>query len=209
METLLDAPTNTSPCLKGRPREFDVDQALAAALRVFWSKGYEAASLSDLTEAMGITKPSLYAAFGNKEALFRKTLDLYEAEKMDYMRSALDAPTARGVAERLLRGSLHNQMSCNEPKGCMGVISTMTCGNGAEGVRSELMSRRESSIAALTERFARAQREGDLPADIDPRGLTNLIFTQVQGMAVLAGSGVSLAELEAMVETGLRCWPSA
>ena len=77
--------------VKGRPREFCVDQALAAALRVFWSKGYEGASLTDLTDAMGITRPSLYAAFGNKEALFRKALDLYEREKLEYTRAALAA----------------------------------------------------------------------------------------------------------------------
>ena len=92
------------PATKGRPREFDLDEALAAALRVFWQRGYEAASMADLTAAMGITKPSLYAAFGNKESLFKKALDLYEREKLAYMRGALDAETSRGVAERLLGG---------------------------------------------------------------------------------------------------------
>src|SRR3954449_2107155 len=92
-----------SICPRGRPREFCVDGALAAALRVFWTKGYEGTSLTDLTEAMGVTRPSLYAAFGNKEALFRKALDLYEREKLAYVGEALKAPTSRGVAERLLR----------------------------------------------------------------------------------------------------------
>src|SRR5213082_3312703 len=91
---------------KGRPREFDIDEALAAALRVFWSKGYEGASLTDLTEAMGITRPSLYAAFGNKESLFRKALDLYEREKLAYMDEALKQPNARAVARHLLEGAL-------------------------------------------------------------------------------------------------------
>ena len=91
---------DSHPATKGRPREFCVDAALAAALRVFWSKGYEGASMADLTEAMGITKPSLYAAFGNKEALFNKALDLYEREKTDYMGAALDAPTARSCPTR-------------------------------------------------------------------------------------------------------------
>ena len=94
---------NALPVCKGRPREFCTDRALASALRVFWSKGYEGASMADLTEAMGITKPSLYAAFGNKEALFHKALDLYESEKLDYMRIALEQPSARAVAEDLLR----------------------------------------------------------------------------------------------------------
>src|SRR5215216_1427212 len=91
---------------RGRPREFCVDHALAQALRVFWSKGYEGTSLNDLTEAMGITRPSLYAAFGNKETLFRKALDLYEREKLDYIGKALAEPTARGVAEVMLRGAV-------------------------------------------------------------------------------------------------------
>src|SRR3546814_6001693 len=131
--------------VKGRPREFDVGDALAAALRVFWSKGYEGASLTDLTEAMGITRPSLYAAFGNKEALFRKALDLYEEEKLAYVRGALDAPTAKGVVERLLRGALENQCSDCEPKGCLGVISSIACGEGAEAIREDGIARRPES----------------------------------------------------------------
>src|SRR3569623_860019 len=95
--------------LRGRPREFCVDEALVAALRVFWSKGYEGASMTDLTDAMGITRPSLYAAFGNKEALFRKALDLYEREKLAYIGEALKAPTSREVVERLLHGALAMQ----------------------------------------------------------------------------------------------------
>src|SRR4029434_6972001 len=91
---------------RGRPREFCVDHALAQALRVFWTKGYEGASLTDLTDAMGITRPSLYAAFGNKEELFRKALDLYEQEKLTYVGASLDKPSAREVAESLLRGSV-------------------------------------------------------------------------------------------------------
>src|ERR1700754_4405402 len=95
-----------SPATRGRPREFDADEALAAALRVFWSKGYEGASMAELTEAMGITKPSLYAAFGNKEALFCKTLDLDEREKLAYVDKALAHRTVRAVAEHMLRGSV-------------------------------------------------------------------------------------------------------
>jgi len=101
--------------LRGRPREFCVDGALAKALRVFWTKGYEGASLNDLTEAMGITRPSLYAAFGNKESLFRKALDVYEREKLEYIGRALQQPTARGVAEVLLRGAVENASSSDEP----------------------------------------------------------------------------------------------
>lgn len=193
---------------KGRPREFCVDAALAAALRVFWSKGYEGASMADLTEAMGITKPSLYAAFGNKEALFNKALDLYEREKTDYMRAALDAPTARGVAERLMYGAL-DMYSCPEnPNGCLGVINSVACGAEAECIRDAVVARSAAAKQAMLERFTRAKDEGDFPDDVDPAGLAAFLTAMNQGMAVQAGAGATRAELERLVETGLKLWPS-
>jgi AcrR family transcriptional regulator len=199
----------TSACttVKGRPREFCVDQALAAALSVFWTKGYEGASLTDLTEAMGITKPSLYAAFGNKEALFHKALDLYEVEKLQYMRVALEQPTARGVAECLMRGALEAQTSNSGPRGCLGVIHSMACGAEAESIKADVLARRASSQAALTARFERAKAEGDLPAQVDVQGLNSYLYALLQGMAVQAGSGASREELERLVDTGLALWP--
>lgn len=194
--------------VKGRPREFNLDEALTAALGVFWSKGYEGASLTDLTEAMGITRPSLYAAFGNKESLFRKALDLYEREKLAYVGEALDAPTARGVADRLLRGSLENQMSDCGPRGCLGVISSVACGDGAESIRSEVIARRASSHAAMIARFDRAKAEGDLPANVDVHGLTSYLLAILQGMAVQAGAGATREQLEGLIETSLGMWPS-
>jgi len=194
---------------RGRPREFCVDNALAKALRVFWSKGYEGASLSDLTEAMGITRPSLYAAFGNKESLFRKALDLYEREKMDYVGKALAQPTARKVAEYLLRGSLENATSCDEPHGCLGVISSVTCGDEAQSIREEVLERGKVAKRALIERMERAKVEGDLPADTDVEGLTSFLFAIMQGISVQAGSGASREDLERLVGAGLMMWPGA
>lgn len=193
---------------KGRPREFDTDEALTAALRIFWSKGYEGASLTDLTEAMGITRPSLYAAFGNKEALFRKTLDLYQREKLDYMSRALEASTARGVAERLLMGALEMQMSSCDPKGCMGVINSVACGAEAESIRAEVLKRGAVVKQELIARFERAKAEGDLPADTDVTGLTAYLTALLQGIALQAGGGVSCADLKALIDTSLACWPS-
>jgi AcrR family transcriptional regulator len=194
---------------KGRPREFCTDKALAAALRVFWSKGYEGASMADLTEAMGITKPSLYAAFGNKEALFAKALDLYEAEKLAYTRTALSAPTARGIAETVLRGALATVTGQNEPHGCMSVISTMACGAEAAPIKAAVMERRASSQAAIVARFERAKEEGDLPAHVDPEALCGYLFAIVQGLAVQAGSGASTEDLARIVDTSLMVWPSS
>jgi AcrR family transcriptional regulator len=192
---------------KGRPREFDIDEALAAALRVFWTKGYEGASLTDLTEAMGVTRPSLYAAFGNKEALFRKALDLYEREKLAYVGEALKAPTSRGVAERLLRGALEMQTSDCEPRGCMRVIGSVSCGPAAESIRADLMARRLSSQRALCDRMQRAKDEGDLPDGTDVEGLCAYLGAILQGMSIQAGSGATKEQLQALVETSLAMWP--
>ena len=193
---------------RGRPREFCVDAALAAALQVFWSKGYEGASLTELTEAMGVTRPSLYAAFGNKEALFLKALDLYEREKMAFMGEALQAPTARGVAERVLGNALKLQTAPGGPRGCLAVISSMACGTEAESVKAQVVARRASSQAAMIQRFERAKTDGDLPPHVDPAGLVRYLVAVLQGMAVQAGSGVPRAELEQLVSTTLTLWPS-
>lgn len=198
----------SAPAPKGRPREFDVDDALGQALLVFWRNGYEAASMAELTGAMGITKPSLYAAFGNKEQLFHKALDLYEREKLAYMTSALEAPTARAVAERLLRGSLEMQMSTCDPKGCLGVISSATCGVEAEPIKAEVVKRRASSEAALVKRFEQAEAAGELPQGMTPAALTRFLYAILQGIAIQGGSGATCPELCQLVETSMSVWPT-
>ncbi len=197
----------TGAAPRGRPREFDAQEALTAALRVFWMRGYEGASLTELTDAMGITRPSLYACYGNKESLFRKALDLYEHEKLAYMTAALDAPTARGVAERLLRGALDMQLNATDPKGCLGVISSVTCGAEAESIKAEVLVRRASSDAALMARFERAKQEGDLPDGIEPQALARYMTAVIQGLCLQAGNGASADELRGLVETTMMCWP--
>ncbi len=191
---------------RGRPREFDVEEALAAALRVFWSKGYDGASLTDLTEAMGITRPSLYAAFGNKEALFRKALDLYEREKLAYVGEALKAPTSRQVAERMLRGSLELLTSECEPRACMRVLSSVSCPE-AESIRADLTQRRQSSNTALCQRMQHAKEDGDLPEGADVDGLCAYLSAILQGLSVQAGNGASRQQLESLVDTSLMMWP--
>lgn len=202
----MESSTLVSP--KGRPREFCVDQALAAALRVFWRKGFDGASLTDLTEAMGITRPSLYAAFGNKEELFRKALDLYGREKLAYVQSALAEPTARAVAERMLSGSLDIVTSGCDPVGCFGVVSSVACTDHAESIRSEVMARRAASEKAIIERFRQASLSGDLPANIEPEGLARYLVAIMQGMSVQASAGATRADLEQLIDTSLQVWPS-
>src|SRR5438876_1611267 len=122
----------------GRPRAFDVDEALDQALKVFWRKGYEGTSLPDLTRAMGINRPSLYAAFGNKEALFRKALDRYAQGPAAYVREALSKPTARAVVQHLLLGAVEMATDPRHPRGCLAVQGALACGDEAECVRKHL-----------------------------------------------------------------------
>jgi AcrR family transcriptional regulator len=156
----------------GRPREFDTDEALDRALEVFWRRGYEGTTIPGLTEAMGINRPSLYAAFGNKESLFRRALDRYAEGPAAYVREALDEPTARAVAERLLGGAVELLTDPRNPRGCLVVQGALACGESAEPVRRELLSRRLAREAAIRDRFERARADGDLPADTDPAAWT-------------------------------------
>lgn len=200
---------NTLPIIanRGRPREFDVEDALAAALRVFWSKGYEGASLRDLTEAMGVARPSIYAAFGNKEELFRKALDLYERDKLAYVSAALEAASARGVAERLLRGAYELQTTGSDPKGCLGVIASVACGTEAESIKAEVLKRRASSDAALLARMERAKAEGDLPDHISAEAIVRYLNAVLQGLCIQGGAGASPDQLDQVVRTTLELWP--
>lgn len=194
---------------RGRPREFCVDHALAQALRVFWTKGYEGASLTDLTEAMGITRPSLYAAFGNKESLFRKALDLYEREKMAYIGQGLAESTARKVAETMLHGALENVAGDGEPHGCMRVIASVACGPAAQSLHDEIVQRTEVFKQMIVDRFDRAKSEGDLPAEIDTTGLTGVLVGWLQGISIQSNQGIKRKDLEKLVDTALSLWPSA
>ena len=191
----------------GRPRSFDVDQALDRALQVFWRKGYEGASLSDLTSAMGINRPSLYAAFGDKETLFRKALDRYAEGPASYVREALDQPTARAVAEKLLRASADLLSNPRNPPGCLNVQGALACGSDAEGVRRDLASRRAAGEALIRQRLQRAKAEGDLPSQASPADLARYLATIMHGMSVQAAGGATRAELRRIVETALRAWP--
>jgi AcrR family transcriptional regulator len=176
---------------RGRPRAFDTDRALGAALHVFWRHGYEGASLADLTAAMGINRPSLYAAFGNKEELFRR---------------ALRQPTARGAVAALLHAIADAQGNRDNPRGCLMVQSALACGPAGECVKQELIARRAASRAAWRKRFQRAKAEGDLPVDADPADLARYLSAVTAGMSVEAVNGATPAELHRLAETALRFW---
>jgi AcrR family transcriptional regulator len=195
-----------SAAQRGRPREFNADEALDRALEVFWRKGYESASISELTEAMGINRPSLYAAFGNKEELFRKALDRYAQGPAAYTYEALEEPTARAVAERLLRGAVDALTDPNNPHGCLGVQGTLTCGNAAASIKEELCARQARWQAALQRRFERARREGDLTGSANSADLAQYVATVLQGMAVQAAGGATRQQLRKVAELALYAW---
>jgi AcrR family transcriptional regulator len=192
---------------RGRPRAFNVEEALDRALEVFWQRGYEGASLDTLTGAMGISRPSLYAAFGDKEGLFRKALDRYAEGPSSFARDALKEPTARGVVERLLMGAVKMQADPNTPPGCLMVHGALACGEGTDSIRHELNSRRAADEAALRRRLVRAKAEGDLPPDANAADLARYVLTVVRGMAVQAAGGAKLQELRRVALIALRAWP--
>jgi AcrR family transcriptional regulator len=205
-KTIAAAPE--PPPKRGRPRNFDADAALDAALDVFWRKGYEGASLPDLTDAMGINRPSLYAAFGNKEELFKKVLDRYATGPAAYVQAALQAPTARAVFERLLAGALDMMSNPKAPRGCLAVQGALACGDAAQSIRKELCARRGQAESLLRDRFTRARAEGDLPRDADPSDLAKYATTVLHGLSVQASSGATRPQLRKVADLALRAWPN-
>jgi AcrR family transcriptional regulator len=192
----------------GRPREFDVDHALDQALDVFWRNGYEGASVADLTAAMGINPPSLYAAFGNKAGLFRKALDRYVEQRTKYWQGAFEEPTARGVVEHLLRESANFLTDACNPHGCLVVRSAMSCGDTEDAIKRELAARRAEGEGRLRVRFERARSEGEMPPELDPADYARYIMTVLEGMSVRAASGVTREELHKVADMALRGWPA-
>jgi AcrR family transcriptional regulator len=191
----------------GRPRAFDLDRALEQAMRVFWRKGYEGASLADLTQAMGINRPSLYAAFGDKEALFRKALDRYDTGPSAYVQEALEEKTAFAFVERLLLGAARAQTKAGGPQGCLMVQGALASGDSATVIREELRRRRTAGEALVRRRLQQARASGDLPRDAVPADLARFVVTVIRGMAVQAASGTTRGQLQRVIRTALQAWP--
>jgi len=156
---------------------------------------------------MGINRPSLYAAFGDKEALFRKALERYRDGPAAYTEEALNAVTARAVVERLLRGAADLTTAPRNPGGCLTVQGALACGEAADSVRQELTACRAAGEAALRRRFQRAKSEGDLPATVNPADLARYVATIVYGIAVQAAGGASRGKLQRVIEMALRTLP--
>ncbi|MFJ9622113.1 TetR/AcrR family transcriptional regulator [Streptomyces sp. NPDC101181] len=191
----------------GRPRGFDADEALERAMAVFWEHGYDGVSLTDLTRAMGITKTSMYAAFGNKEDLFRKALERYAEGPGSYTVRAPREATARGVAAVYLTGSVDASTRPDRPAGCLAVQGLLAAGHLGEVTDQALDGWRDGHQAHLRDRFRRAVDEGDLPPDADPDTLARYLMTLANGIAVQAAAGATREELRRVADAALRSWP--
>ena len=192
---------------RGRPRSFDRDQALERAMEVFWRKGFEAASLADLTEAMGINPPSLYAAFGDKERLFLEALERYEAKRGDSCPYAEEL-TAEGAIRRLLTYLAEDLTSSTHPRGCMMVMATATSTGSSPEMQAALAKRRAESRTAFRERLEQGMKDGELARGTDVAGLADFYLTIITGMALQARDGASRKSLMATVETAMGAWPA-
>ncbi|KYH00152.1 TetR/AcrR family transcriptional regulator [Bradyrhizobium sp. DOA1] len=188
----------------GRPREFDAETALDQAMEVFWRHGYEGATIAQLTEAMGINPPSLYACFGNKEGLLKAALDRYTKLRGVWMDEVVAAPTARAVAERMLMGIADKQTDPANPPGCLLVQGGIACGSGSENVPFELAARRAQNEDQLRDRFVRAKAEGDLKPSSDPAALARYVSAVAVGMGVMASSGADREALRQVASVAVQ-----
>ena len=192
---------------RGRPRSFDREAALAAAIEVFWRKGFEAASISDLTEAMGINPPSLYAAFGDKEQLFLEAADSYSQSRGDEC-PYTDEPTARGAIEKLLTYMARELSEGDHPRGCMMVMAAATSANASSRLQKVIAEKRNASREHMRARIKRGIEEGDVPADTDAGALADFYSTIVAGLSTSARDGTTRKSLMATVERAMQLFPA-
>ena len=180
----------------GRPRTFDRDAALDLALDAFWERGYDGTSISELTAAMGIAAPSLYAAFGDKQRLFEEAVARYLVRLEHGRAAALDAPTAREAIERILRVSAEGHTARPVPRGCL-VMS-----------EPRLAAARAHNRDVIRDRVQRGREEGELGDDVDPEVLTDFYDTVIAGLSARARNGATRAQLDATVDRAMGTWPS-
>jgi AcrR family transcriptional regulator len=188
----------------GRPRGFDEDAALEAAMRVFWEKSYEGATMADLTKAMGINRSSMYAAFGDKESLFHRVMERYREERMSYIRQALALPSLREVVARVIYGTAEFLSTPGNPRGCLSVQGALACGTDAEPLKQATIDWRKSGEAALKKRLQQARSEGDFPGEIQPADFARYLASVIAGLGVQAANGATKAELRRVAEIALR-----
>ncbi len=190
--------------MAGRPRQFDIDVAIDAALTLFIEKGYEGASFADLTKAMGISPPSFYAAFGSKEGLFRHAVDRYLILARTAIRESMAQPTARDAVSHLLSGFVDAVTSRPTARGCLLIQGALVASDGSAHIRDYLRQEREATTAALLSRFQRAVTAGDKTVSGEPEALARLTSIMIAGIATQAASGISKEELVTAVESFMK-----
>jgi AcrR family transcriptional regulator len=188
----------------GRPRGFEPQQVLDIATLLFWEHGYDGVSISDLTEATGINRRSLYDAFGSKEQLFRRAVERYVAGPGGYAAVALRCPSAREVAHAMVHGAADATSAPDQPHGCLLVQGALAC--EATQLQADLADLRDAGVAVLAERFTQAQSAGEIAGE-DPVALARWIAAVCQGIAVQARSGATRDQLHAIADQSLRAWP--
>jgi AcrR family transcriptional regulator len=191
----------------GRPLSFDREAALTIAMHLFWEHGFEATSIAALTQAMGITPPSLYAAFGDKRRLFMESVDRYLGGVDAVTKGVDDAATARDAAYELLTAAAIGQTSPGTPSGCLLASSIVSSSVGAADVREELAAIRRRIEAALRSRIERDVQAGIMPDSTDAETLAGHVFAVVQGMSTLAKDGADRTKLLRIVDGAMRAWP--
>ncbi|AKT43601.1 TetR/AcrR family transcriptional regulator [Chondromyces crocatus] len=201
-------PPDPEPSPRGRPRGFDRQAALEAALHLFWQHGYDATSLADLTAAMGISPPSLYAAFGSKKGLFLEAVDLYASTHgASTARAFTEEPTAHATIRRMLLEMAAVFSDPAHPTGCFIVLGATNCVPASADIVAALRDRRIANEKLLRERIVRGIREGELPAGTDAAALAKFYGAIIQGMSIQARDGASRAELEEVARRALDAWP--
>jgi AcrR family transcriptional regulator len=192
---------------RGRPRAFDRDEALDRAMHLFWQRGYEATSVSDLTEAMGITPPSLYSAFGDKKRLFLEAVDSYQNGPGSFAQAAFKEPTAERAMHRLLTDTIDSFFEPGNPKGCMVVLAATNCTAESSDIADELAARRRIVERIVRERIAAGREAGELANDTDVDALAGLIVTTLYGLSIKARDGASRAALRKVTDQVMSMWP--
>ena len=198
------------PPERGRPRNFDPDAALGRALEVFWRYGFQAASLADLTEAMGLSKPSLYAAFGDKESLYLQALERYVALQVTQQAAIFDTEQdARQALEKFLRAMATLLADPTLPCGCLVVNGMADCGmvSTPPAIEQALRQAVQDSEARLHRQFIKAQRAGQLAPDINVSDLAAFFTSLLAGLGILAKGGAKRAKLDAVIDAAMRAWP--
>ena len=191
-----------------RPRQFDEAEVLDRAMHVFCAHGYEGASMTALTAAMGLAGPSVYAAFGSKRGLFEAVLDRHIVCEGEQRERILSAPTARAVAERWLSEAAA-RLPDMTPAGSVLILGSLSAGPDNGDVPAALAKRRQANELALWDRLERAQADGDLPADADPAALAAFVTAVCDGMVIRAAAGATRTDLWKVASQAMRTWPCA